>query len=124
MSTNTLLMRYSGKEDLFLNGQNILQGQTYVFDHGSSIRGAATDAIYYNEIAGIFTGEAFKNKITLHARDISLRFKDSECGIRHLSVHEESGNLVGIMGGSGVGKSTLLNVLSGITRPETGEVFH
>jgi ABC-type multidrug transport system ATPase subunit len=27
------------------------------------------------------------------------------------------------MGGSGVGKSTLLNVLSGITRPETGEVF-
>ena len=123
VSTNTLLMRYTGKEDLFLNGQNIFQGQTYVFDHGSSIRGAATDAIYYNDVAGIFTGESFKNKITLDARDISLRFKDSDCGIRHLSVHEESGNLVGIMGGSGVGKSTLLNVLSGITRPETGEVF-
>ncbi len=123
VSTNTLLMRYAGKEDLFLNGQNIVQGQTYVFDHGSSIRGAATDAIYYNDVAGIFTGESFKNRITLHARDISLRFKDSDCGIRHLSVHEESGNLVGIMGGSGVGKSTLLNVLSGITRPETGEVF-
>ncbi len=123
MSTNTLLLRYAGKEDLFLNGQNIFQGQTYVFDHGSSIRGAATDAIYYNEIAGIFTGESFKDRITLEARDVSLRFKNSDCGIRNLSVREESGNLVGIMGGSGVGKSTLLNVLSGITRPETGEVF-
>ena len=123
VSTNTLLMRYSGKEDLFLNGQNIFQGQTYVFDHGSSIRGAAIDAIYYNDVAGVFTGEAFKHRITLDARDISLRFRNSDCGIRNLTLHEESGNLVGIMGGSGVGKSTLLNVLSGITRPRTGKVL-
>jgi ABC-type multidrug transport system ATPase subunit len=123
VSTNTLIIRYSGKEDLFLNGQNIFPGQTYVFDHGSSIRGPGTDAIYYNDVAGVFTGEAFKTKISLDARDISLRFKDSDSGIRKLSIHEESGRLVGIMGGSGVGKSTLLNVLSGITRPHTGQVL-
>ena len=40
-STNTYILKYSGKEDLFLNGQNIFPGQTYTFDHGSTIRGSA-----------------------------------------------------------------------------------
>ncbi len=123
VSTNTLIMRYSGKQDLFLNGQNIFSGQTYVFDHGSSIRGPLTDTIYYNDVAGVFTGEAFNLKVTLDVRDISLRFKDSDNGLQKLSIREESGKLVGILGGSGVGKSTLLNVLNGMTKPETGEVL-
>ena len=44
-STNTLLMKYDGREDLLLNGQNIYPEQTYVFAHGSSIRGASVNAI-------------------------------------------------------------------------------
>ena len=123
VSTNTFIMRYTGKEDLFLNGQNIFPGQTYVFDHGSSIRGPVVNAIYYNDISGVFTEEAFKLKISIDARDISLRFKDSENGLQKLSLFEESGKLVGILGGSGVGKSTLLNVLNGMTKPDTGEIL-
>ncbi|TFH49748.1 MAG: ATP-binding cassette domain-containing protein [Bacteroidia bacterium] len=121
-STNTLLMRFSGKEDLFLNGQNIFSEQTYVFDHGSSIRGSAIDAIYYYDVAEAFAGEAFKLRVWLDARNISFRFRNSANGIQKLAIHEESGRLVGIMGGSGVGKSTLLNVLSGITKPDSGNV--
>ena len=122
-STNTLLMKFDGREDLLLNGQNIFPGQTYVFDHGSSIRGASANAIYYNDVAEIFTGSAFKLRVSLDAKDISLRFGDSENGIQNLTLHEDSGKLVGIMGGSGVGKSTLLNLLSGIVQPETGTVL-
>lgn len=121
-STNTLIMRYSGKEDLFLNGQNIFPGQTYVFDHGSSVRCSTADTIYYNDVAGVFTGEAFKVKVSLDASDISFRFRNSDNGVQPLDIHEESGRMVGIMGGSGVGKSTLMNLLSGVTRPDTGEV--
>ncbi len=123
VSTNTFIMRYTGKEDLFLNGQNIFPGQTYVFDHGSSIRGPLVNAIYYNDISGVFTEEAFKVKISIDARHISLKFKDSENGLQKLSLFEESGKLVGILGGSGVGKSTLLNVLNGMTKPDTGEIL-
>jgi ABC-type multidrug transport system ATPase subunit len=122
-STNTFIMRYSGNEDLFLNGQNIFREQTYTFDYGSTIRSSGINTIYYNDVNNIFTEEAFKIKISIDAHDISLRFKDSESGIHKLSFHEESGKLVGILGGSGVGKSTLLNVLSGITEPESGEVL-
>ena len=67
VSTNTFIMRYTGREDLFLNGQNIFPGQTYVFDHGSSIRGSLINAIYYNDISGVFTDEAFKLKISIDA---------------------------------------------------------
>jgi ABC transport system ATP-binding/permease protein len=123
VSTNTYIMRFTGKEDLFLNGQNIFPGQTYVFDRGSSIRGPLINTIYYNDISGVFTEEAFKLKISIDARDISMKFKDSENGLQRLSFCEESGKLVGILGGSGVGKSTLLNVLNGMTKPDTGEIF-
>ena len=122
-STNTILMRFEGRENLFLNGQNIFPGQTYVFDHGSSVRGSKTNPIYYNDVEDRFTGEAFKVRVSFDVRDISLRFKDSDNGIQKLSIHEESGKLVGIMGGSGVGKSTLLSVLSGIIKPDEGNVF-
>ncbi|MBP1667619.1 MAG: hypothetical protein H6Q23_2479, partial [Bacteroidetes bacterium] len=35
----------------------------------------------------------------------------------------ESGNLIGLMGGSGVGKTTMLNILHGKTKPTTGNIF-
>jgi ABC-type multidrug transport system ATPase subunit len=122
-STNSFILKYSGKEDLFLNGQNIYPGQTYSFDHGSTIRGSGTDTIYYSDISSIFTEETFKIKIFIEAIDVHLKFRNSEYGIQNFNYHEESGNLVGILGGSGVGKTTLLNVLSGITKPQSGEVL-
>src|SRR5664280_2905359 len=122
-STNTYILKYSGKEDLFLNGQNIFPGQTYTFDHGSTIRDSGTNTIYYNDISSVFTDEIFKLRISLDAVDVYLKFKKSEFGIHKFSFHEESGNLVGILGGSGVGKTTLLNVLSGITKPQLGAVL-
>ena len=122
-STNTYILKYSGKEDLFLNGQNIFPGQTYTFDHGSTIRDSGTNTIYYNDISSVFIDETFKFRISLDAVDVYLKFKNSEFGIQKFNFHEESGNLVGILGGSGVGKTTLLNVLSGITKPQLGAVL-
>jgi ABC transport system ATP-binding/permease protein len=121
-TTNSYILKYSGKEDLFLNGQNIFPAQTYTFDHGSTIRSSA-NTIYYNDISSVFSNEIFKIKINIDAFDVNLKFKNSEFGIQNFNYHEESGNLVGILGGSGVGKTTLLNVLSGITEPQTGKVF-
>ena len=122
-SINTYILKYSGNEDLFLNGQNIFPGQTYTFDHGSTIRGSGINTIYYNDISSVFTEDTFKVKVSIDAVDVYLRFKNTGYGIQKFNLHEESGNLVGILGGSGVGKTTLLNVLSGITKPQTGEVL-
>jgi ABC transport system ATP-binding/permease protein len=122
-STNTYILRYSGYEDLFLNGQNIFSGQTYIFDHGSTIRNPVISTIYYNDVNSVFTEEAFKTKISLDASGVSLRFRKSDNGVQNIHFHEESGTLVGILGGSGVGKTTLLNVLSGMAAPDEGDVL-
>ncbi len=122
-STNTYILRYTGNEDLFLNGQNIFSGQTYIFDHGSTIRNPVISTIYYNDVNSVFTEEAFKIKISIDATGVSLRFRRSDNGVQNIHFHEESGTLVGILGGSGVGKTTLLNVLSGMAAPDTGDVL-
>ncbi len=121
-STNTFIMRYSGSDDLYLNGQNIISGQTYIFDSGSSVRGAGISSVYYSEVAGLISQERFGTRIYLDATDITFEFRNSENGIHNLNFHEESGKLVGILGGSGVGKSTTLSILNGTLKPDKGEV--
>jgi ABC-type multidrug transport system ATPase subunit len=50
----------------------------------------------------------------------STRFPNGRVGLHELHLAENSGKLIGIMGGSGSGKSTLLNVLNGNLRPSSG----
>ena len=40
-----------------------------------------------------------------------------------MNFRVESGNLIGIMGGSGVGKTTLLNLLHGKIKPTSGNIY-
>lgn len=122
-SVNTYVLRYQGKEDLFLNGQIILPGMTYTFDHGSSIRGQNIDPVFFTDVAGIFSTATISTKLSFVARMVEFRFKNSENGIQNFNLNEESGRLIGIMGGSGVGKSTLLNVLNGNLKPQEGEIL-
>lgn len=122
-STKAYLLRYSGEDDLFLNGQKVFPGQTYIFNYGSTIRSPHIDTIYYNDVNSVFTEEEFRIRIRIDASDVSLRFKNSDNGIQNIHFHEESGTIVGILGGSGVGKTTLLNVLSGMAGPDNGEIL-
>jgi len=122
-STNTFIMRYLGNDDLYLNCQNIIPGLTYTFDRGSSIRNSNMDTVYYSDVTGKFSETGLESKISITADHVEYWFRNSEDGIQDFSMHEESGRLIGIMGGSGVGKSTLLNVLNGNLEPQKGEVL-
>jgi ABC-type multidrug transport system ATPase subunit len=122
-STDTFIFRYSGDQDIYLNGLNISAGQTYIFDRGSSLRGPGIRTIYYTEVAGMITGTSNDLGIRIEATDVRFRFSNSDNGIQRLNFHEVSGSLVGIMGGSGVGKSTTLSVLSGTLKPQGGTIL-
>jgi ABC-type multidrug transport system ATPase subunit len=122
-SINTYVLRYHGQEDLYLNGQRIHSGLTYTFEHGSSIRGRNIDPIYYTDVAGTFSASFIASRLTFVARNVVFRFKNSDNGVHEFNIKEESGKMVGIMGGSGVGKSTLLNVLNGNLKPQQGEIL-
>lgn len=121
-STNMYLFRYFGDGNLSLNGHNVHPNKSYVFDKGSSIRSPKISPIYYSDVAGKFLQSGKKEKIIYVAQDVEFRFKNSPNGIQKFNFIEESGQLVGIMGGSGVGKSTLLNVLNGNLRIQSGKI--
>jgi len=122
-STNSYILRYSGNANLYLNGQIIIPGQTFFFDHGSSIRGSGIRPVYFSEIVSLLSEESSVVKVYLDAEDINFRFRNSRNGIHNLSIHEESGHLVGILGGSGAGKSTTLSILNGTLEPHKGKVL-
>jgi ABC-type multidrug transport system ATPase subunit len=123
LSTKTFILRYKGDSNLFLNGQPLYPNQTYLFDNGSTVKGQGLNTVYYTEVFGYFNESRSESKISLSATNVSFRFSDSENGIQDFNFSEESGELIGILGVSGTGKSTLLNILNGNIRPQTGHVL-
>jgi ABC-type multidrug transport system ATPase subunit len=120
---NLLLVKYIGGEDLFLNAQGIIPGRTYVFGPGSSLRGNRISPIFYSDILHAFLDERNEHPVVFIAENVSYYFPGTDKQALHqFNMMEESGNLVGIMGGSGAGKSTFLNVLNGNYRPTYGEI--
>jgi len=122
LSVNTYFVRYYGKHELYLNGQIITQDRVQVLTQGSSLRSSRVQPIYYSDIIGKFLSDKSSKKISFKAKNIEYHFKGGNIGLQDFSLNEESGHLLGIMGGSGAGKSTLLNILNGNYTPTIGAV--
>ena len=121
-SVKTYFIRYFGKQELFLNGQTISPNIIKVIRQGSSIKSTRIAPIYYSDIIAQFLSETSDEKIEFTANNIEYEFSSGKKGLYDFTFKEESGRLVGIMGGSGSGKSTLLNVLNGNYPPSSGEI--
>jgi len=122
-SIGIYLIRYYGDAELFLNGQIITSHKIYVLSQGSSIRSSKVQPIYYSDIVFAFSNDLSESKIMFAVNDIDFKFKSGRIGLHKLNFTENSGKLIGIMGGSGAGKSTLLNILNGNNKPSSGKVF-
>jgi putative ABC transport system ATP-binding protein len=61
----------------------------------------------------------------LSVRNLSKSFSGprAKTVLRDISFELEAGDYVAVMGESGIGKSTLLNLLAGLDRPDSGEVL-
>ena len=122
-SVNIYALQYYGTAELYLNGQIIHADRIYVLNPGSSIRSSKTSPVYYSDIVGSYMKDVSKDKIVYQVKDLEFRFKAGNIGLHNMSLTEESGRMIGIMGGSGAGKSTLLNVLNGVEKPSSGQVL-
>jgi ABC transport system ATP-binding/permease protein len=122
-SVGMYVLKLYGTQELLLNGQNIFRDRIYIFTPGSSIRSTKVKPIYYSDIIGKFLADKSGAKISFEAKNLDYKFKSGKLGLRNINIVEDSGKLIGIMGGSGAGKSTLLNVLNGNETPSGGAVM-
>ncbi len=122
-TVNLYVLRVFGEIDIQLNGQNVDRDRIYILTHGSSLRSSRIKPIYYSDIISRFLADEHAVKITFEVKDVEYKFKNRKIGLRDINLYEESGTLIGIMGGSGAGKSTLMNVLNGSENPSRGNVI-
>ncbi|MBK9192923.1 MAG: ATP-binding cassette domain-containing protein [Crocinitomicaceae bacterium] len=121
-SVNFYFFKYLGNSDLSLNGQPLMPGRHIILNQGSSIRSSRVQPIYYSDIIAKFLSDQAQTKIVFKTDNIEYMFKGGKIGLHKFNFAEESGSLLGIMGGSGAGKSTLLNILNGNYPPTSGKV--
>lgn len=114
---------FRGKENLYLEGNPILSGRFYAFKEGGIVRGARISPIYFTDVNAAFFDQAETPTFTLAGENAEFKFNNSSNGLYEFSFAERSGQLVAIMGGSGVGKSTLLNILNGNIPVNKGRVL-
>ncbi len=122
-SVGMYVMKYFGTDALYLNGQVLAQGKLNILTEGSSIRSPRVHPIYYSDIISRFLADTSKSKTSFVAEIEEYKFPTGKVGLRNVNIYEESGKLIGIMGGSGAGKSTLLNVLNGNETPSKGHIL-
>ncbi len=78
--------------------------------------------ISYNTSKRVFEKKGFGINI-FEAKGIKYRFNNKTYGVDNISFSTKRGELLGIMGTSGCGKTTLLNILNGYYKPQEGHVL-
>lgn len=121
-SVNLHVFRYNGKLNLFMNGHSIKPDRSYIWSAGSVIKNPKIESLYFSRMAGKFITANLASKFVFEAENIEYYYRNSSNGLKRFNLTEESGRLIGIIGGSGSGKSTLINVLNGNIKPRFGTI--
>jgi ABC-type multidrug transport system ATPase subunit len=122
-SVDLYFLRYTGSQDIFLNGLPLNNRRIYLFANGGTLKLTKGKPVYYSDVVAHFLADSTSARITFNVQEVGFRFPNGGIGLRDVNLSEEQGRLVGIMGASGAGKTTLLNVLTGLEVPSEGKVL-
>ncbi len=122
-SVDLYFLRYTGSQDIFLNGLPLNNRSIYLFANGGTVKLTKGKPVYYSDVVAHFMADMTSSKISFNVNDVSYTFPNGGIGLRDIELSEEQGKLIGIMGASGAGKTTLLNVLTGMDKPTEGSVI-
>lgn len=70
----------------------------------------------YGEYEGKISGE-------IEFKDVGFSYDEGKPVLKNINLHVPSGGSLGIVGSTGCGKSTLVNLIAGLYYPTEGEVF-
>lgn len=121
-SVKTLFFKYHGKDELYINGQIVANDKTHVFNIGSTTRTAKSTQLFYSDLISKVTDSENQIPISFEVKNVLHSFKGGNDAIQKISLTTNGGKMIGIMGGSGTGKTSLLNILNGKIKPTFGSV--
>jgi len=122
-SINTYFFKINGNDHLVLNDRHLFQQQIYFFQKGLSIRSEEIEPIYFSDVEQYFSEINPENRIEFFVNSVEYKFNDTITGIHKLSLTAYSGQMNAIVGDSGVGKTTLLNLMNGSLKPNSGQIL-
>ena len=64
----------------------------------------------------------FKSKPVFSAKNIAMSFGDRVI-LRKIDINLNKGEMLGLLGGNGAGKSTFMNIVLGLLEPDFGDIF-
>ena len=64
----------------------------------------------------------FKSKPVFSAKNIAKSF-GKRVILRKIDIHLNKGEMLGLLGGNGAGKSTFMNIVLGLLKPDYGDIF-
>lgn len=117
---NKILFSYIGPDIVLMNDIPVLSGTFLVWQQSGVLKSKHMVPLYYSNIIALYNTSGQNEEIVLEGRCINFRFPNGDNGMHDLTFTLHSGQLVAVMGGSGVGKSTLLSILNGTIRPDSG----
>lgn len=117
-----IMRKFGGRQVMSINGQPLKSGKLLPFTRGSVIKAERFRSVYYSELKQRLLDAKRPTNLLFEAKNIEHRFKEDKVALHNLTIQEEGGRLIAIMGPSGSGKSTLLNVLNGSYKPFKGSV--
>ncbi len=116
-------LKHTCDGDVYLNGLPVKKNIPLLFAPGSSLHLPHGKPVYYSDVSARFLRDRNIVPVSFEVHDVSYRFQNGVYGIRNISFEESHGKLIGIMGASGAGKTTLMKVLSGTQKPSEGSVI-
>ncbi len=122
-SVDMYFVKYYGEEEIIMNGNIMIPGQVNVFSNGSSIKSLLGFAIYFSDLIRYYLAELTSNRLSYNVYNLQYSFSNNVRALHNINISEGPGKLIGIMGVSGVGKTTLLNLLAGINNPASGRIL-
>lgn len=120
---NLMVFACKTVHSLWMDDIQIRNNVFQIWNQSSVLKSSHFNPVYHSTIVGLYLSEDPAKVVELCGRDINFRFDTGgDNGMHDLSFTLHSGELVAIMGGSGVGKSTLLSLLNGNLSPQSGSI--
>lgn len=120
---NRMLFTYQGCDELLMDDVPVIRDTFQTWSQSGVLKHQRSGTrLYFSTAKASYASETASNSVDFCGRDINFRFPKSDNGMHDFSFNLHSGELVAVMGGSGTGKSTLMSLLNGSMKPQSGSI--